>query len=473
MLWVSNPLKIMTSDINRRTFLKRTGTVSGGAAATALAGCTGSSGGSGSQGTSGGQTTIRLLTSESSPTSKKAFRGAFDEWAETVDADVNRQFQFSSADAFQQQISAGLATGDLPDILFGGITSVLNLSDSLVDVSDTFGEIGLAESWKVEIDGQTKFLPLSSSLNVRWNRNDLVEEAGLSYPETWDENVQFMQSFNEHLGDEMAATTISANSNSSSSFYYVMPDFLSNGARFLKRTEDGSVEVALGDDGIRQRAIETMEYLGRLGEHSLLGTDYGFSDLTGSFANEVAASVRYPGRLPTIVSKQAPELLEHTKATVMPASPAVQNGDQAPMYFATANGFAVSKDSANAGLVKDFLSYLFTSDAYLDLILAAPLHRVPSKVDAMNSDRFQNNSVVAAQQDYVELIEEHLDKITWFSELQQPPVPYWFQVCMGSQVGYKMFSNALTKRKDPATNVDDATSELKSILSEVKQSQSN
>ena len=65
-------------------------------------------------------------------------------------------------------------------------------ADALVPVDDLIDDIGRDKFSKTalsegEKDGECYSLPLYSHAQVMWYRKDLLEEAGLSVPKTWDE----------------------------------------------------------------------------------------------------------------------------------------------------------------------------------------------------------------------------------------------------------------------------------------------
>ena len=96
---------------------------------------------------------------------------------------------------FNTKWNAGITTGDLPDMSTaqntGEVVEMLNAgvlapSDATIDAigRDLFSEKALAD---MTVDGATYGIPYYSHAQVMWYRTDLLEQAGLEVPTTWDE----------------------------------------------------------------------------------------------------------------------------------------------------------------------------------------------------------------------------------------------------------------------------------------------
>ena len=96
---------------------------------------------------------------------------------------------------FNTKWNAGITTGDLPDMSTaqntGEVVEMLNADvlapiDGTIDAigRDLFSEKALAD---MTVDGVTYGIPYYSHAQVMWYRTDLLEQAGLEEPTTWDE----------------------------------------------------------------------------------------------------------------------------------------------------------------------------------------------------------------------------------------------------------------------------------------------
>lgn len=96
---------------------------------------------------------------------------------------------------FNTKWNAGITTGDLPDISTAQGTGevveminagVINPMDDIVDEigRDRFSANALAD---MTVDGAVYGIPYYSHAQVMWYRTDLLEQAGLEIPQTWDE----------------------------------------------------------------------------------------------------------------------------------------------------------------------------------------------------------------------------------------------------------------------------------------------
>ena len=108
--------------------------------------------------------------------------------------DVNITIETFSWGDFYTKWTTGLASGNVPDMstaLPGHVVemmdaeAVIPVDDVIDDIGrDRFAEAALSEG---ERDGECYSLPLYSHAQVMWYRKDLLEEANLEVPETWEE----------------------------------------------------------------------------------------------------------------------------------------------------------------------------------------------------------------------------------------------------------------------------------------------
>ena len=108
--------------------------------------------------------------------------------------DVNITIETFSWGDFYTKWTTGLASGNVPDMstaLPGHVVemmdaeAVIPLDDVIDDIGrDRFAEAALSEG---ERDGECYSLPLYSHAQVMWYRKDLLQEANLEVPETWEE----------------------------------------------------------------------------------------------------------------------------------------------------------------------------------------------------------------------------------------------------------------------------------------------
>ena len=100
---------------------------------------------------------------------------------------------FSWAD-FYTKWTTGLASGNVPDMstaLPGQVVEMMD-AEALIPIDDLIDDIGrdkFAETAldEGEKDGECYSIPLYSHAMVMWYRKDLLQEAGLEVPKTWDE----------------------------------------------------------------------------------------------------------------------------------------------------------------------------------------------------------------------------------------------------------------------------------------------
>ncbi len=108
--------------------------------------------------------------------------------------EVNITIETFSWGDFYTKWTTGLASGNVPDMstaLPGHVVEMMD-AEALVSLDDLIDDIGRDKFAKTaldegEKDGECYSLPLYSHAQVMWYRKDLLQEAGLEVPKTWDE----------------------------------------------------------------------------------------------------------------------------------------------------------------------------------------------------------------------------------------------------------------------------------------------
>ena len=100
---------------------------------------------------------------------------------------------FSWAD-FYTKWTTGLASGNVPDMSTALPMQVVEMMDAgaIIPIDDLIDDIGRDKFSKLSLlegekDGQCYSIPLYSHAQVMWYRKDLLKNAGLEVPKTWDE----------------------------------------------------------------------------------------------------------------------------------------------------------------------------------------------------------------------------------------------------------------------------------------------
>jgi len=426
----------------------------------AFAGTAGCLGGSSSQ-------EFHFLTDMSGSEEKTRFRNAFEAYTEQRDdASIETKLEFVDISGFNSKINTYLSSGNAPDLLAAG-TDMLVYKNQLADLSDLASEFDVPESMALEFEGSVPLMPFVFELNGNWYRKDIYDEAGVSPPRTWAENDDAMAAVDEALPDDQYPMS------------YTIPDepgivLNSFGAQekmlgisYIERTGPNldDIEVSLGKN--RDTMVKALEYFKEhYQKYSPDSTSWGWSDLTQVFVNGKVMTATYPGRLLNNVEAQNPDLSSVTKPTTYP----VPTGKSYPEDYSppvVLNGFSAPKDG-DTDLARDFLSWFYDSEYYVDAILALPLHHIPVDLDLLDTQPFKENDMWAKHSGYKEYIRDHLERgYVYTVGRTEPATPYWDQVVYDSGIASSMWQEVLLDRKEPRTAVNETEQKLKEKLPEV------
>jgi len=138
---------------------------------------------------------LRFWTFEYSDAVDPFFTAYVDEWNASNDLQVERQ-EFPWAQYTGEILTTGIATGDAPDVFFISPGDWRRYAESglalpLQDfIPDYLKEDVLQASWDaVTIDGNIYSLPFEMEPVALWYNKEMLAEANLEVPTTWDELV--------------------------------------------------------------------------------------------------------------------------------------------------------------------------------------------------------------------------------------------------------------------------------------------
>lgn len=465
---------------NRRKFMQLTGTTLAGAGVVGTAGCLGSGGEesqnqtTGSGGDGGGDGTIQVLTDHSSPDIQETLRNAFDDWASTVDRDVEAEFLFRGFDEVVQTLQRSFETGDVPEVVFLNSEWAWRFGEEgrLADLSDVLENQSIPEQYQVQVGDDSVFWPHDIGVMTMWHRGDVYDAAGVEPASNWDEQLSNMETLSSHLEDQRIDPVITfANPNVGVTQYNYDAHMMMNGVDYLNPSDDGEeVSVVLDEDPNRSRAIEVLEYLNQMYQYSPESTSYEWTDMVEVYMSEQVSTTYYTGRPLTNAMQEDPEGLgANTRPAPYPKAPLTEQGEEDYQTVMTVGGFFCPAESGNVDLAKQFVSHYMGTDWYVQSLLSVPLHNVPPDVSVMDREAFQSNEIVSQRPDVVDYYKEYADNGVLPIERTDPPLPYYFDLTMYTYIIPTMIAEGITGRKDPGQAVDDAAAELRNTLPEFQE----
>lgn len=451
-----------THTTSKRRFLAGAGAVG----ASALAGCTGILGGGGN---SGGKE-VHFITEESAPDAKQFIREAARKFTEETGISVVTEFT-GLGTSFDQRIATLVRTGNAPELALApgylATTWVQNdLAAPMTDVRETVESEWNADylgNTRLQIQGEDYLAPLHMNVSCNTYRTDLFEEAGVSPPKTWEEELQAYQTLDESLPEDMAVGNWSFNTGlvGTASCHHrlatndVEPYQNTGGDPFT------GFEVTLDQGKNRERAIEALEHCRELAKYSV-NSRVGPSAWASNYFTGKCAVGEFGGPRPlTGAYRENQDLADNSLLNPLPRN----SSDDDPEYFTFLEGFAVLKNSNYPDAGKQFAEYLLTGDTVFGMLLnLAPLHNTPV-LDAWLDDERYRNSEYMNQNNVPDSVFETLKNDLVPNALPRsketdPPNPYAGSIQSTFALG-EMANQVALQGADPGPAVDEAAQKLR------------
>lgn len=280
------------------------------------------------------------------------------------------------------------AAGDsLPDVFFAHVKAAeLGRAGLTVDFKEHFDDAFMQQFFPSPMrqftfdDDKVYALPWSAQTFGIYVNNAIMEQLGLTPPETWDELIAMAPKIREAGFTPLMWGNQARN---------VCPDF------FLPLiTQYGGDVYALDDltdEGLSwdsEPVVNALKLVQRLAQEKVLAD--GINGITQQQGEELfyqgKAAMLYDGSwLPPAVETAAPEGFNYSVVK----NPAVKQGDRHWTGDGSGEGWAVTAKGPNRDLAIEFLTYAYSSDTYNKVIKASQF--VPSMPAAM--DQLDNENV--------------------------------------------------------------------------------
>ena len=361
---------------------------------------------------------------------------------------------------FNTKWNAGITTGDLPDMSTaqntGEVVEMLNAgvlapSDATIDAigRDLFSEKALAD---MTVDGATYGIPYYSHAQVMWYRTDLLEQAGLEVPTTWDELYDAAVALtNPDEGLYGCAVSCSPNDLLCTRYlnYYVR----SGGGSLLNDDLTANLTSDLAIEGINFwvnmykncSPAETINYT--VNDHATLYYQ-------GTTAFDFNSGFQISG-----VESNRPDLLDYISCAPLPK----MNEDD-PYYSAEATHIplVVWQNSEHPEICQAFIEYLYQTDNYLDFLAAVPVGMLPSIKGIDENEEYLSNSIVQQFSDEAAIITEAVNEGTAIGFEHGPSAQAGLLANQG--IIEEMFQDIITNGTDVETAAKAAEDELNEIF---------
>lgn len=356
--------RLLEGDISRRGFL----TAAMGLSATALlAGCAGGLKPAGARG--GSSTEIPLYTVENDPATLAFYNMVIAKFEKdhpgytvkvTVYSDSN-QLQYLTT-AVQNGIDLGIfapPVSSFPDFQAAG-----HLADITGLVRD-IGEDDFLPGTRMIIDGRDYGMPMQSNSSLVYARKDLLDEAGLGIPRSFEEYLNAVRTLHGRNGIIGIASGVGATPQLSLQFF--TPYLYQQGVDYFD--QDGECTF---DRPEARDAVKNFTDILRHTSDSMYNCAFG--DIANSYTAGRAAFATFPGRLGAGLHEKAKDVADATVVMPIPAGPF----ETAALHFGSGQQYGVHANTGNLELATEFLKRLTTGDDAVAFALTVPGHLLPA-----------------------------------------------------------------------------------------------
>ena len=375
--------------------------------------------------------------------------------------DVTITIETFSWGDFYTKWTTGLASGNVPDMstaLPGHVVemmdaeAVIPLDDVIEDIGkDRFAEAALSEG---ERDGEYYSLPLYSHAQVMWYRKDLLEDANLEVPETWEEFAEAAKaltkdgvygcSFPCGSGDLMATRFLN---------FYVR----SGGGSLL--TDD--LKANLTSD----IAIEGIKYWLDIYENCSPkdSVNYAVLDQANLYYQGKTAFDFNSGFHISGVETNSPDLVDSIDCAPLPRL----NKDD-PVYGAETSNIpmVVWSKSEHPEICKAFIEALYEDDTYTEFLAATPVGMLPSVTGISDTEAYKSNEIIQKFSNAEQVIAEAVSLSAAIGFEHGPSVEAGLLTSQG--IVEEMFQDIITNGTDVEKAAKAAEDKLNEVFASVQ-----
>lgn len=321
--------------------------------------------------------TVRIMTTETNPDTKKVLESVIADYEKT-NPSTKIEVQYVGFQDMTQKLMAAVAAGDPPEVFNVqnqyetfelARKGIIRPGDPIIDHvgrKDYFDRVLKA----MTLDGKVWAVPFSIGVNVLWYRKDLYDKYGLKEPKTWDEYLNNLEvltkSEGQGGGGKFYGTAMSVGDT------WLTNDIVqnwmwSNGATVFDK--DGAVTLD------KPNAVDTFAFLAKVTSFAPPGVNnYSNNEMMNAFATGAVGHTDYPFRLLSYLQQFNPQLLDVAVPMLHPPG----NGPGAhPAALLYIKSWAFSKGAKNQKEAEDFISYLETGDRKIRMMKTVPVHYWP------------------------------------------------------------------------------------------------
>ncbi len=331
---------------------------------------------------------IPFFTTESDPNQLAVLQELINEY-QSLHPDIEIDIVLASPSSRGRRLLTALASGADLGIFEIEPTLISNWIEAgyVIPLDDVVEDIGKDEYLPgslTEVGGRVYAIPYATSIYGLWVREDLLSQAGLSLPQTYEELLHAAQAL---TNGSMYGIALPAGQNTATVNYF--STFLwQNGGDYFSC--DG--RVTFGEP----QAIEALKRWANLAQYAPPGYNtWSYSEQIDAFLSERVAMAMYGGRLGVQLSKARPELEDKVTVVFPPF------GEQ-KVTLGVWSRFAIAAGTKHQAEAKDFLQWLVSGERLLRYDMTLPGHMIPPLKSVRQQAIESADSFVVRHRDWIE-----------------------------------------------------------------------
>lgn len=362
---------------------------------------------------------------------------------------------------FYTKWTTGLASGNVPDMstaLPGHVVEMMD-ADALVSVDGVIDGIGrekfaAAPLSEGEKDGVCYSLPLYSHAQVMWYRKDLLADAGLEVPKTWDEFAAAAKTLTK---DSVYGCSFPCGSSDLMATRFLNFYVRSGGGSLLTDDLQADLTSDLALDGIRFW-LDIYENCSPKDSVNYAVLDQANLYYQGKTAFDFNSGFQIGG-----VQTNSPDLVDQIDCAPIPKI----NADDPDYGIETSNiPLVIWKNSKHPEICEAFIQKLYEKETYIKFLEATPVGMLPSISGIADTAEYQANEIVQKFTGAVDVISAAVDKGTAIGFEHGPSVQAGLLTSQGIIEG--MFQDIITNGTDVEKAAQAAEDQLNDVFSTVE-----
>lgn len=377
--------------------------------------------------------------------------------AQNPDVTVNiEQFSWSE---FNTKWTTGLTAGQVPEIstaLPNNVVEMIN-AEALVPldgVIDSIGRERFPESALREgqVEDVSYSVPIYSHAQVMWYRTDVLEQHGLSVPQTWEELAKAATTIGR--SDDLYGLSVPLGTGDMMGARYLNFYVRSAGERLLKDDGSANLTSSAALDGIKYW-VDLYRSVSPEGSLEYAVLDQATLFYQGKTAFDFNSGFHISG-----VEANRPDLMGSIAAAPLPR---IKASDPVNYPAEISNiPLVVWEASEVKREAKAFLEFLFSKDEYIEFLHAVPGGMLPVLTDIAEDPAYLDNETITTFADSIKVIQDQVGVGSAIGMEKGPVVQAGVLTSQG--LIEKMFHSVIIDGADIKTAAKDCEDKLNSAF---------